>query len=43
MLLEITKTQSEIESLKDQIQLKEIYLASLKAEKRNLDEVERMG
>lgn len=43
VLLEITKTQSEIRSLKEQIQLKEVYLDSLKAKQRNLDEIERMG
>jgi hypothetical protein len=40
---EMSKTHREIENLRDQILLKEAYLDSLKAKKKSLDEIERMG
>jgi hypothetical protein len=40
---EMSKTHREIESFRDQILLKEAYLASLQGEIRKLNEIERMG
>jgi len=40
---EMSKTHREIESLRDQILLKEAYLDSLKGEIRKISEIERMG
>ncbi len=42
-MVEIVDTQKSIELLKEQVQLKEVYLESLKKKKKELDEVERMG
>ncbi|MDD4804958.1 MAG: hypothetical protein PHN69_07455 [Candidatus Pacebacteria bacterium] len=43
IMVEIVDTQKSIELLKEQVQLKEVYLESLKKKKKELDEVERMG
>jgi len=43
IMVEIVDTQKSIELLKEQIQLKEVYLESLKNKRKELDEIERMG
>jgi hypothetical protein len=40
---QIKKTEKEIEELKEQCKLKQIYLDALYSQKRDLDEYERMG